>query len=43
MDVHAPNDLSVLLFPPLEKGGRGDLLLPFAEGKQRQIPQLIDA
>jgi hypothetical protein len=43
MDVHTSNDLSVLLFPPLKKGGRGDLLLLFAEAKQQQIPPSIAA
>ncbi len=30
-------------FPPLKKGGRGDLLLLFAEAKQQQIPPSIAA
>ena len=30
-------------FPPLKKGGRGDLLLLFVEAKQQQIPPLIAA
>ena len=29
------------LSPPLKKGGRGDLLLLFAEAKQQQIPPSI--
>ena len=30
-------------FPPLKKGGRGDLLLLFARAKQKQIPPSIAA
>ncbi len=43
MDLRVSNDVSALLFPPLKKGGRGDLLLLFAEAEQQQIPPSIAA
>lgn len=40
-DINKVDIDAALLSPLLKKGGRGDLLLPFAEAKQQQIPPLI--